>query len=85
MNTFNMDYSKIIQIPLYNSFTMDNNILVTIMEGEFKNTEISFIKGDYEDESMNYKTLFMNNYSQQTEEVLMYIASNILLKELTKH
>ena len=80
-----MDYSKIIQIPLYNSFTMDNNILVTIMEGEFKNTEISFIKGDYEDESMNYKTLFMNNYSQQTEEVLMYIASNILLKELTKH
>lgn len=80
-----MDYSKIIQIPLYNAFTMDDNILVTIMEGEFKNTEISFIKGDYEDENMNYKTLFMNNYSQQTEEVLMYIASNILLKELTKH
>lgn len=78
-----MDYSKIIQIPLYNAFTMDDNILVTIMEGEFKNTEISFIKGDYEDENMNYKTLFMNNYSQQTEEVLMYIASNILLKELT--
>lgn len=82
-NIFGMDFSKIMHIPLYNSHKNGDDILVTITEGQFKDTQINFIKGDYDEENIEYKPLFINNFSKQNQDILISIAGNILLKELS--
>lgn len=85
MNTvFGMDYSNIMQIPLYQSYKNGDDILITINEGEFKDTQINFIKGDFDEENLEYKPLFINNFAKHNQEVLLSIAGNILLKELSQ-
>ena len=75
MNTvFGMDYSNIMQIPLYQSCKNGDDILITI----------NFIKGDFDEENLEYKPLFINNFAKHNQEVLLSIAGNILLKELSQ-
>lgn len=83
-NAYGMDFSKIMQIPLYSSYKNGDDILVTITEGQFKDTQINFIKGDYDEDNIDYKPLFINNFSQHNQDILITIAGNILLKELSK-
>jgi hypothetical protein len=84
-NILQMDYSKIMQIPVYVSHPHEDGFLVTISEGQFKGTQINFINGEFNDENINYKPLFINNYNSENHDILIHIAGNILLKELSCH